>query len=76
MWLIKGEIKMAKNVKVIKQSSTGRNLTFKDGNKEMTRSEFVKEIKRGEYDDYYVKKVNGVDTPVSKPDSSKGNNLG
>lgn len=69
---------MAKTVKVIKESKTGLNQKFVDtkNNTEMTRGEFVKEIKSGNYDDYYVKKMNNKNIPVSKPDKSKGNNLG
>lgn len=63
-------------VKVIKESDTGRNTKFLDGTKEMTRAAFVKEIQNGNYDDYHVREINGVKTPVSNPDSSKNNNLG
>lgn len=71
---------MSKSVKTTKENSTGRNIRFLDikTNKEMTRAEFVKEIKKNNsnYDkDYYVRKQNGLDTPVSKPDNSKRNNL-
>lgn len=41
----------------------------------MTRTEFVKEIKKGNYKGYTVKNINGKATPVSKPDKSKNNNL-
>lgn len=70
---------MGKNVKVTKENESGRNLKFKDGNKIMTRAQFVKEInkKGSKYsDDYYTRKINGVETPVSKPDGKEGNNLG
>ncbi|WP_100637253.1 DUF3892 domain-containing protein [Marinomonas sp. ef1] len=70
---------MAKKPKVIvtQENKTGRNTKFKDTktNKEMTRAEFVKEIKQGNYDDYYVREQNGVKTPVSKPDGDTSNNL-
>lgn len=71
---------MSKSVRTTKENSTGRNIRFLDikTNKEMTRAEFVKEIKKNNsnYDkDYYVRKQNGLDTPVSKPDNSKRNNL-
>ena len=65
-------------VKVISENDSGRNERFKDctnGN-EMTRNQFVREIKRGNYEDYYVRKINGLDTPVSKPDGNLNNNLG
>jgi len=62
-------------VKVTKESETGRNTWFKDGNTEMTRAEFVKKIEAGKYDEYYVRKINGVKTPVSNPDKNSENNL-
>ena len=65
-------------VKVIQENDSGRNERFKDctnGN-EMTRKQFVKEIKKGNYEKYYVRKINGLDTPVSKPDGKENNNLG
>lgn len=69
---------MAKTVKVTKENSTGRNTNFKDTkNKDsMTRPQFVKKIETGKYDDYHVRKINGVKTPVSNPDSKSKNNLG
>ncbi|WP_288312204.1 hypothetical protein [uncultured Eubacterium sp.] len=42
----------------------------------MTRAKFVREINRGTYDDYYVREINGIPTPCSKPDSNQKNNLG
>ena len=69
---------MPKRIKVTKESDTGRNLEFHDNftGKDMTRSQFVKEINNGNYDNYTVKKINNLDTPVSKPDTSRNNNLG
>lgn len=69
---------MPKRIKVTKESVTGRNLEFHDNftGKDMTRSQFVKEINNGNYDSYTVKKINNLDTPVSKPDDSRNNNLG
>ena len=67
-----------RRVKVIKENDSGRNERFNDctnGN-EMTRNQFVKEIKKGNYEEYYVRKINGLDTPVSKPDGKENNNLG
>lgn len=66
-------------VEVIKESDTGRNERFRDTKtgQEMTRLQFVKAIDNGTYsDDYYHRKINGVDTPVSKPDNNPNNNLG
>ena len=69
---------MAKKVKVTRETESGRNTDFRDTSKrkDMTRTEFVKEIKKGNYPDYHVRKVNGKETPASNPDSKKGNNLG
>lgn len=68
---------MSKSVKTTKESSSGRNLKFRDtaSNKHMSRAQFVKEIEQGNYDDYHVRKINGIKTPVSNPDGSEGNNL-
>jgi hypothetical protein len=65
-------------VSVIKESNTGRNQRFIDNktNKEMNRKDFVSEIRNGQYQDYYVRKINNVLTPCSKPDGNKNNNLG
>lgn len=67
---------MAKNIKVVQESPTGRNQKFQDGPRVITRPEFIKEIRQGEQPGYHERKVNGVPTPVSNPDRSKKNNLG
>lgn len=69
-----------KVVKTIAETSTGRNTLFQNtGNNEiMTRQEFVNRIKNPNsvyHDDYYVRNINGIETPVSKPDKSTNNNL-
>ena len=68
---------MAKSVKVTRESSSGRNLNFENSRTgaEMTRAQFVKAIRAGEFPDYHVRNVNGVATPVSNPDRSESNNL-
>lgn len=66
-------------VEVIKESDTGRNERFRDTQtgQEMTRIQFIKAIDKGVYgNDYYHREINGIDTPVSKPDGNKSNNLG
>lgn len=65
-------------VSVIRESNTGRNQRFVDNktHKEMNRKEFVSAIRDGQYQDYYVRKVNNLPTPCSKPDGNKNNNLG
>ena len=72
---VERSVKKMKNhkVQVISESESGRNQRFKDCNsgKEMTINQFVKEIKAGNYEDYYVRKINNIDAPVSKPDGNK-----
>ncbi len=65
-------------IKVIDESDTGRNLHFHDNynGKDMTRRQFVNEIKRGNYPNYHIRKIHGVETPVSNPDKGTDNNLG
>lgn len=63
-------------VKVTQESDTGRNTKFSDGSKEMTRAGFVREIEHGNYDNYHVRNINGIKTPVSNPDGNTNNNLG
>ena len=66
-----------KKVSVISETNTGRNHIFHDNynGKTMTRPTFVKEIENGNYEGYHVRKINGILTPVSNPDTSKNNNL-
>ncbi len=67
-----------KRVTTTQESNSGRNTRFHDNytGTDMTRSQFVKEIKKGNYSNYHVREINGVKTPVSNPDSKKNNNLG
>lgn len=66
-----------KRVKVSSENKSGRNQKFIDTKtrKEMTRAEFVREIERGKYPGYHVRKTKGVKTPTSNPDKSENNNL-
>lgn len=66
-----------KRISTISEDENGRNRKFRDNynGKEMYRSEFVREIERGKYPNYHIRKINGVDTPVSNPDNSQNNNL-
>lgn len=71
---------MAKNIIVTKEKSSVRNIEFKNvkTKEEMTRAEFVKKIEKNisNYaEDYYVRRQNGLKTPVSKPDGKTKNNL-
>lgn len=63
---------MAKRVSVTRESSTGRNTNFHDNytGANMTRAQFVRQINNGNYENYHVRNINGIDTPVSNPDSS------
>lgn len=69
---------MPKRISVTSENSTGRNMTFHDNytGADMTRAQFVSQINKGNYENYHVRNINGVDTPVSNPDSSSRNNLG
>lgn len=69
---------MKKIISVLNESEKGRNERFRDNasGKEMTRSQFVKAIERGSYEDYHIRVINNIKTPVSNPDKSKNNNLG
>ncbi len=68
---------MPKRVKVIEETGSGRNTKFHDNftGADMTRAEFVREIKGGNYPNYHVRNLNGVNTPASNPDSTRNNNL-
>jgi len=65
-------------VTVTQENESGRNIRFHDNRSgaDMTSPQFVREIKRGNYEGYHVRKINGVDTPVSNPNRSEGDNLG
>ena len=65
-------------VKVIRESDSGRNERFKDtdSGRYMSREQFVTAINYGSYDNYHVRKINGVDTPCSNPNKSVKDNLG
>ena len=71
---------MAKRPRVVvtKENETGRNLQFHDNRtgEDMSRAKFVKAIEQGKYDNYHVRKVHGVKTPISNPDDTDNNNLG
>ena len=74
----KGDIMGRKRIKVTNQSTTSRNKTFHDNftNADMTRTQFVNQIESGNYDNYHVRNINGIKTPVSNPDKATNNNLG
>lgn len=66
-----------KRIFVIEETSSGRNTKFLDNytGKKMTLKKFVSEINKNNYHGYYTRDINGIETPVSKPDGKKGNNL-
>ncbi len=66
-----------KRIKVTQESDSGRNQRFHDirTSADMTRAQFVREIEQGNYDNYHVRIINGIKTPVSNPDGKEGNNL-
>lgn len=67
-----------KRISVTKETSTGRNIRFRDNRtgSTMTRSQLVRKIENGDYSHYHVRKINGIKTPVSNPDATTNNNLG
>jgi len=69
---------MSKRISVTRETDSGRNQRFRDNRTgtEMSRAELVRKIEQGEYDNYHVREINGVKTPVSNPDQSENNNLG
>ena len=66
-----------KRVTVTQESDSGRNQQFHDNytGQDMSRAEFVRQIEAGNYENYHVRVVNGVKTPVSDPDKTTNNNL-
>ncbi|MBE5867949.1 MAG: hypothetical protein E7293_03195 [Lachnospiraceae bacterium] len=69
---------MPKRISVTKESDSGRNIHFRDNytGADMTRNQFVRQINNGNYENYHVRNINGIATPVSNPDRSSKNNLG
>jgi hypothetical protein len=68
---------MPKRITVTQETPTGRNKNFHDNfnGKDMTRLQFVREIKDKNYPNFHIRKINGVETPASNPDNSTNNNL-
>ena len=67
----------ARRIKVTKTDDQGRNIEFRDTKTGavMTKAQFVEQIKNGAYPGFHVRKIKGVETPVSNPDASDENNL-
>lgn len=74
---ISNPINKSKPIIVLSENESGRNEIFFDSFKQITisREEFVTKIKSGEYPNYFIKVINGIETPFSKPDSHKINNI-
>lgn len=70
--------RLSKPIVSLSKSPTGRNQLFFDLEKNLTlsRLELVEAIQRGEYAGYSVKTIRGIETPVSKRDRRKTNNIG
>ena len=69
---------MSRPIVVLTKSETGRNEVYYDLLKRnvLTRDELVAVIRAGEYPGYSIKLIRGVETPVSKHDGKKINNIG
>ncbi len=68
---------MAKlKIEVDSQSKTGRNTKFNVDGKILTRAQTANLIKQTPNSGFHVRKINGLNTPVSNPDKSTKNNLG
>lgn len=67
---------MTKKIQKLRENNTGRNTHFKVGSQTLTRAQLAQQIKNGHHPDYHVRKINGLNTPVSNPDNKKSNNLG
>ena len=67
-----------KPVIVLKESETGRNELFCDLLKGTVFDceSFASAIKNGEYPEYLIASIDGLVTPMSKPDDIESNNLG
>lgn len=63
---------------VTQEGAKGRNQTFKDQftGATMSREEFVNAIKANLYPGFHIRFIDGVETPVSDPDTKLENNLG
>ena len=72
------EVDPSQPIIVLVESETGRNEIFYDITKQkvLNRIELVSLIREGSYPAYTVKIINGVETPVSKPDGYEAGNLG
>lgn len=65
-------------ITVTSEDENGRNKTFHDNltGRNMNDQQFVRSIELGNYEDFHVRVINGIKTPVSNPDGNEKNNLG
>ncbi|MCM2321946.1 MAG: hypothetical protein NDJ90_01650 [Oligoflexia bacterium] len=70
--------RMPKSIIALTKSKSGRNETYYDLLKRvvMTRVELVERILAGAYSGYSVKVIRGIETPVSRRDGKRINNIG
>ncbi|MBU0996629.1 MAG: DUF3892 domain-containing protein [Firmicutes bacterium] len=69
---------MAKNVKAIQQTPSGKNTKFMNttNGTVMNRTEFIRRIKSGPYEnDYHIRNTKHGPVIASNPDKSKKDNL-
>lgn len=66
-----------KRVTTTVETGTGRNINFHDNFTwaDMNRRSFISQIKQWNYNNYHIRVINDIETPVSNPDSTKDNNL-
>jgi len=72
------QVDSSKPVVVLKENETGRNELFFDlSNGDIfDRESFVAAIEKGKYPGYLIATIDGLATPMSKPDGVTSNNLG
>ena len=66
-----------RKITVTSETESGRNTRFNVPSQgEVTRQTLVQQIRAGEHDDYHVRIINGLATPVSNPNGNGDDNLG
>lgn len=73
-----GQTFPGKCLKVTEETDSGRNMRFLNmlTGQDFSLSEIVGAIKSGQYPEYEVCIIDGIETPRSKADASVANNLG
>ena len=67
---------MKLNIRVTRETSTGRNVGFRVNGSSMNRAQTVRMIETNSNSGYHVRNINGIKTPVSNPSKNHRNNLG